>query len=419
MDDIAITGIGAVLPTGAGIDAAWDCWNRSDSRIARFSHPLLYTRRITHFGAISDELRAGSRETTPFKLRRYATEPSLWAIHATGQAISNADIDWNSIDETRRGAFTGQGDYSFPHFDSFKASLAAGRHTDGRLDERAFARHALYRRGADPFISIKSLANNALALISLTFRCRGVGCAYVQNEAAGIAALNRAIRELREDRCDVALVIASGSYAEPFTLAQLWARGLLGSEHSPPERVAGFDTDARGVVLGEGAMVLLLERSQSANARKARIHALIDTANGRASRSYRSEILAEPMYRHIVPVDLHDGAWAVLADGRGHADLDRAECVSLRDALPAGMPVSSCRAIGGVIPAAGALFDIAMATQVLTHASLPPIAGLQRPIDDTIAWTQDDVLVHDFDRVLCLQQGFSGYYSAATVRRAA
>lgn len=416
---VAITGIGAVLPCGLGLDAAWDHWREGTSAIGAFAHPLLHTQRITHFGAIPADVRAKARESTAFKLRRYGTEPSLWAVNAAEQAIADSAVDWDAIDETRRGAFSGQGDYSFPDFGAIKSSLAVGRNDRGEIDSKALARHAMYRRGADPFISIKSLANNALALTSLKFRCRGIGCAYVQNEAAAISALNRAIVELRDRRCDVALVIACGSYAEPFTLAQMWSRGLLGAKEAPPDGVMSFDDRARGTVLGEGAVVLVLERRKDAEKRSANIRGLIDVARGYAAPAHRTESLSKPAYRHIVPVASEKDTWAVLADGRGHPDLDRIEARALVDALPEGTPVSSTRAVTGVVPAAGVLLDIALATRVIASGALPPIAGLVDAIDDGPAWVRAAPVERTFDRALCLQQSFSGYYSAAAVHRVA
>lgn len=418
MTDIAITGIGAVLPTGLGIKSAWDCWRRSDSAIGAFSHPLLQTRRIVRYGAVPDEAQATARESTAFKLRRYGTGPSLWAVNAAEQAVADSGIDWNAVDETRRGAFSGQGDYSFPDFGALRTALAIAHDDDGAIDQRALARHAMYRRAADPFISIKSLANNALALTSLKLRCRSVGCAYVQNEAAAISALNRAILELREGRCDVALVIACGSYSEPFTLAQMWTRGLLGTEQVPADRVCSFDAGATGVVLGEGAVTLVLERRDDVEKRNGAIHGLVDIARGYASSGLRTEELAEPVYRHVVPQGLEKGRWAVLADGRGHTRLDRNEARSLADALPPDLPVSTTRTVTGVIPAAGVLLDIALATRVIAEGVLPPIAGLEQPVADELAWVRDAPAHRDFDHAICLQQSFSGYHSAAVVHRA-
>jgi 3-oxoacyl-[acyl-carrier-protein] synthase II len=418
MTEIAISGIGAVLPTGLGIGPAWDSWLGGNSAVGTFSHPLLRTQRIVRYGAVPEDARAIARESTAFKMRRYGTGPSLWAVNAAEQAIADSGIDWDAMNEERRGAFTGQGDYSFPDFDALRGAFASARREADPFDQRKLARQAMHHRGADPFISIKALANNALALTSLKLRCRGVGCAYVQNEAAAISALNRGILELREMRCDVALVIACGSYAEPFTLAQMWARGLLGTECAPVDAIRSFDADARGAVLGEGAVALLLERRDDIQKRTGTIHGVVEIARGYAAAALRTEELREPSYRHVVTSKFDHGRWAAIADGRGHPLLDRIEARSIADALPKDMPISTTRAIGGVIPAAGVLLDIALATRVLATGMLPQIQCLRQPVDDGPAWVREAPMHHDFDHALCLQQGFSGYHSAAIVQRA-
>ncbi|RNF85404.1 beta-ketoacyl synthase N-terminal-like domain-containing protein [Montanilutibacter psychrotolerans] len=426
MPAIALTGIGAVLPSGLGHEALWSDWQQSPPTLGRFAHPLLRTSRIVAYGAVPEDARAASRDAVPFKLRRYGTDPSHWAVHAAGQAIADAAIAWDDLPEDRRGLFSGQGDYSHPDIGSLRASVQAARQPGGKLDYRVLARQALYRRGADPFISIKALANNALALTSLTYRCRGVGCAFVQNEAAGIAALRRALFELTHHRCDAALVIACGSYAEPITLAELWQRGLLGDADAVPEVLAGFDAGARGSVLGEGAVALLLERTDDVHARGGRVRAVLHSARGHAARNPRPERVSDAdegtghaaLLAHLPTLA---GTSAVLADGRGHVALDSREANQLARHLPTGTAVSSLRASTGVVPAAGALADVAMAAQVLGHDLLPPIRGLVDPVvsDGRVDWVTGPARAQRFDHVLCMQQGYSGFSSAVTVSRAA
>ncbi|UXI69105.1 beta-ketoacyl synthase N-terminal-like domain-containing protein [Tahibacter amnicola] len=421
---VAITGIGSVLPSGAGVAPHWQQWCEDTPALGAFGHALFRTQRITVYGGIAAGLRRDALESVPFKLRRYSTEPSQWAVHAAGQAIADAALDWDSVAEDRRGLFSGQGDYTQPDIGSVRAAVLAARQPGGNIDYNALGRLALSRRGADPFISIKGLANNALALVSLTFRCRGVGAAYVQNEAAGIAALRRAVFELSHGHCDIALVVACGSYAEPFTLAELWGRGLLGQDGAIPDRLAAFDQKASGTVLGEGAVALLLERPADARARGARTHALVHGAKSYAARINRLENHtdhgAELGYRSVARhLPTLEGPVAVMADGRGHPALDRFEAGQIQAAVPEAVPVSSARAITGVVPAAGALADLALATQVLANDQLPAIPGLDQPVLAGPDWVRATPRTGRFEHVLCLQQGFSGFFSAVTVSRAA
>jgi len=66
--------------------------------------------------------------------------------------------------------------------------------------------------------------------------------------AAGLAALHRAARHLREDRIDVALVGGVDSLVRPEALARLVAEGRLRSDDNP-----------QGVIPGEGAAFAVLE----------------------------------------------------------------------------------------------------------------------------------------------------------------
>ena len=146
-----------MLPSGLGHEALWSDWQQSQPTLGRFAHPVLRTSRIVSYGAVPEDARAASRDAVPFKLRRYGTDPSHWAVHAAGQAIADAAIAWDDLPEDRRGLFSGQGDYSHPDIGSLRASVQAARQPGGKLDYRVLARQALYRRGADPFMGVEAL----------------------------------------------------------------------------------------------------------------------------------------------------------------------------------------------------------------------------------------------------------------------
>lgn len=429
LNPVALTGIGAVMPSGSGLAPLWQQWLAGQPAFTPFHHPQLRTQRISHYAAISEPLRGEARDAVPYKLRRFGTEVAFWAVHAAGMAISDSGLDWAAIAEERRGLFSGQGDYTSPNFGSLQRAVSNARQADGSLNWQQLGEEALYRRGADPFMSIKGLANNALALTSLSWRCRGVGAAFVQNEAAGIAALRQAMFELQQGRCDVALVLATGSYNEPLTLAELLHRGLLGS--AAVAQLTPFDDTAAGTVLGEGAVALLLESEAAARRRGATIHGLLHAPGCYAGPHNRIEQQGDPQgYQQALAhaqasgpqPELNSSASALLADGRGIPALDRHEAAALQ-ALQAPAPaISSPRAITGVIPAAGALADIALASQVLRHATLPAMRTSTHANSCTSLQHAGLALhapVHrPFHQVWCLQQGFSGFHSAVALTSA-
>ncbi|WP_255991038.1 beta-ketoacyl synthase N-terminal-like domain-containing protein [Chitinolyticbacter albus] len=429
LDAVALTGIGVVAPTGLGLDALWQRWLSGRDALSPFAQPQLRSRRIARYGQVPNEARVAAREAVPYKLRRFGTEPAFWAVHAVGEAIGDAAMDWDGVPEERRGLFSGQGDYTSPNFGSLQRAVSQAKGRDGALDLVLLAQEALNRRGADPSMSIKGLANNALALASLTWRCRGVGVAFVQNEAAGIAALRQALFELQQGRCDVAVVLATGSYAEALTLAELLRRGLLGEQ--AVAALQSFDEAASGAVLGEGAVALLLERRQDAVARGARIHGLVHAPGSYAGVRSQIELgLGEHedqgyqgAFNEAVGAaeqpPWYGPATAVLADGRGVPALDAHEAQSLARVFDTEVAISCPRPVTGVIPAAGALLDLALASRVLADGLLPAVPGLIRPIEPQLGWARGEAALRRFEQAWCLQQGFSGFYSAVALTRAA
>ena len=102
-----------------------------------------------------------------------------------------------------------------------------------------------------------------------------------QDHAAGLAALDLAVARLNAETIDVAIVAGVDSQLHTPHLAQLGERGFL--------KLPGL---AQGLLPGEAAAVLVLERAADARARNAAVHARVgaitlgvEQTPGRATRS--------------------------------------------------------------------------------------------------------------------------------------
>lgn len=381
-EPISITGFGCVLPTGRSAERLWDHLLQARTAIRPLAEPSFRSSRVAWFGSVAGEDEAACRERIPHKLRRYATEPTVWAIGAIAEALERAAFDPDGTPADRRGLFTAQGDYRYPSLPSFARALRAAGH-EGGMDIRRFTEAVLQQRGADPFVCIKSLANNLLAVASLTFGCKGDCGAHVQDDSAAAAALKHACSSLAGGHCDVAIVAAAGSYKEIFTLTDLYALRQL----SPCSHGAGslrpFDAYRDGGVLGEGAAALVLERRRHAVARGApRFAELIAVEHcprpvgtgGDDAYAVCLEKIGNRRLRAPAP------AFA-FADGRGATTGDWQEGVRLLHALRGRIPPISCRtAVTGTLGGSGLVVDIIAATQAMRAGTVPPVAHLKAPL---------------------------------------
>lgn len=410
-EPVAVTGIGAVLPSGRGVDALWSAWRRSEPALSLYRDPAIRTKKITGFGHVPEELIRLGRESIPHKQRKFGTDFTFAAALAVQDAVAAAGDCLAGIDEKRRGFYVAQDDSTSVVATSFARGMEVA-HGPAGLDFTRMTAEVFRSRGFDPFAVIKGLNNNTLAVLSLAHGFRGDGAAFSQGEGSGVAALSNACRALRRGDCDIAVVVGAGSYNEAMRLAGLYRDGHL----SAGNRVRSFDSRRDGTVLAEGAVALVLERTAAARRRAAEpLVEIAGTALHPHNDSTASDAARDLLARAgLAPGDLG----AVCANGKGTVRHDADE-VRLLETLLQGtaVPVSSVRPITGQLGAAGPLAELALSHRLFQQAELPPVAELREPISEHVDFVTARPRRGRFNSVLNLHRDFNGLTGAVLSTR--
>ncbi|PYR32168.1 MAG: beta-ACP synthase [Acidobacteria bacterium] len=253
MRRVAVTGLGAVSALGVGVQAFWDGLVAGRSgvrRIAQFD-PSAYLVQAAaevpefepgeHFDAAQSDL-----------LDRFAQ----FALVAAGEACRAAGLELTDADRSRAGVAIGSG--------------MGGVVTQ---DDRY---HKLYAEGTTrlhPFSIPRIMNNAAAAQVSMRWGLGGPTLSLATACAAAAHAIGEAAEIIRADRADV--MIAGGAEAPiaPGVL-RCWEamRVLAPASGGDPSRVCRpFSRDRLGMVLGEGAGIVVLESWDRATARGAPI----------------------------------------------------------------------------------------------------------------------------------------------------
>lgn len=424
----AITGMGLVLPTGLGLQPLWQHCCAQTPALRPYASDHTRAQHLW-FGALGAAERALARDAVPHKLRRFGTPCTFMGVLAATQALRHAGIDAVDPDNARWNVYTAQGDFTTPSFATFERAAQSQPHAmDDGFDLNRFTEDIVLRRGMDAFSIIKGLANNLLALLSLTHRFRGEGDAFVQDESAVHAALDAALFALRSGRADLALVVSTGSFDEAWTLAEHARAGRLSGCARQAHSMRSFDRGHDGLVPGEGAVGLVLETAEHARRRGAQPLGWVSGVGcnvaplGAELPAQAYALAAGRALRHA-GLDAAGGAGvhAVLADGKGIPAHDRAEARALhglQQALGgARLPITTVRPITGLVPT-GALIDVALAVAALQHGSLPPVANLDDPQDPGLDWVRGSPRELPLRRVLACQHGLGGFAGAVVVDHA-
>lgn len=226
--------------------------------------------------------------------------------------------------------------------------------------------------------------------------------------ATGIWAIAQGCELIQIGQCQRVIAGATEAPVTPLTLAGFDKMGVLAKTGCYP-----FDKDREGLVLGEGAAVLVLESAELALSRGASIYGQVlgfgltcDAYHvSTPSSNNRSAILAikqclDRSNLRAVDIDY------IHAHGTSTKLNDQREAELIEEVFPQGVSVSSTKgATGHTLGASGAM-GAAFCLMALRDQQLPPCVGLKEPEFDLDLVTGPRR--SEIGRMLCFSFGFGG-----------
>lgn len=271
---VAITGFGAVTPVGNDPESTWGALKAGRSGIGK----------ITTFQADSFPVRiAGmvrdfdlTRYVPDARLRRHLSRAGGFGVAAAIQSLSDAGVTSETYRPEERGLSMG-GSVGRPELQELSDVLHVRHASEGKKLLRM-----------PPSSVLERDQNVPMAIMGVAGQCEGP-IVSVSTACSGSAhALGEAFRHIQEG--DAKLMLAGG-YDALTTYLDVLGFSLLGalnteSNDSPETASKPFDKERHGFVLGEGAVVAVLEDWESAKARGARIYAEV-AGYGSSLNAYR------------------------------------------------------------------------------------------------------------------------------------
>ena len=354
MNEVVVTGVGAVTPLGGGAAKLHERWAAGVCGIEDGEGRCDELVVTDHFSV---------------KQARRADRFSQLVLVAAGEAL--ADAGWDAelpYEAARIGAIIGTG----------IGGIGTIEANDRTLIEQG-------PKLVSPLAVPLMMGNAGAAAVSMRHGLKGPSYGVVSACAAGTHAIGSAMRAIQYG--DATAVVAGGTEAAltPLSRAAFAAVDAL----SPSGISRPFDRRRDGFVMGEGAGVLVLENGEAARARGARVLAI---ARGYGATSDAFHITAPPangegaaaaITRALEDAELTpDDLVYVNAHGTSTPINDRAETAALKTALgerAKTIPISSTKsAIGHLLGAAGAVEAVATILALRARV-LPPTLGLEEP----------------------------------------
>ncbi len=355
---VAITGLGAVCAIGRNAGETWAAMVEGRCGIGRIESVDVSGIRFQN-GAEARGFDAAAHfdpQQLDF-LDRFAQ----LALVAAREALADSGLRLTPELAERTAVYTG--------------SCLGGQSTE----DAGFA--DLYRKGRSsmhPLSVPRVMANAGASHISMELGLTGPACTFSTACSSANHAIGHAFWLVRAGHADLAL---TGGSEAPFSYAHLKAWEAM--RVVSPDTCRPFSADRRGLVLGEGAGMLVLEPFDTAVARGARIYAELAGFGMSADAHHLTQPSSAGAAR-AMRLALEDAGLAVEqvgyvnAHGTGTRANDPSETRAIRDVFgPCAdrVAVSSTKSMHGhALGAAGALEAVAT-TLALHHGTVPPTAN--------------------------------------------
>ena len=301
------------------------------------------------------------------KNEKFFSRPVACGMRAALDAVQSAG-GLGTYEPHRVAIYTGSGQTGLEPSEFF-AALEVAETGDQDSTYRQLGGRA--SRLVDRYWSLRTLSNAGLGLLAAEFAARGPSNNFVQGDTASAHALEAAYHDLIEGRCDVALAGGYDCLLTPSTYLAYQRAGMLSS--APPEHAyRPFDRDRDGLVLGEGAAFLVMERDDTAQARGAAILAYIRGIG--ISHSSMADAVHQAVNGRRPDM--------VIARGIGTQAGDRQEARDLAAMGFAGVPVTALKSFTSYIGAATAIAELGIGILAARQGVAPPIARFSAADED-------------------------------------
>lgn len=366
MKRVAVTGIGVVSPLGNDRNTFFENLAAGRSGIRRLDTD--FCNRLD--APIAAPVHFNASQYFPAPKLRMLDRVSQFALHAASQAIFDAGLVFENEDRERIGVFVGTG-------------LGGSETTDDGY-QTVYGEHS---DRVKPYSVLMAMTNAAAAWISLEHGLSGPNLTYSTACSSSSVAIGEAWRRVGSGEVDV--MIAGGSEA-PLTFGALkaWeALRTLASEDpvDPSASCKPFSKERTGLVLGEGAAIVVLEEWNRAVQRGATIHAELlgyglttDAAHiTRPTIAGQARAMQLALDSAGIPSTSID---YINAHGTGTQANDPVETAAIKTVFgPRAyrLPVSSTKSMHGhLLGAAGALEFVA-SILAMRERTIPPTMHLQ------------------------------------------
>jgi 3-oxoacyl-[acyl-carrier-protein] synthase II len=376
--EVVITGVGVASPIGIGYEAVRRALAEGTSGV----------RLLPTFDSDEFPVRVGAevvdfdpkQYVTPRKSLKVMSRSIQLAFASANMAVDQAGLVPGTVDPDRYGVVYGADMIHIQPeelINAFRHSIIDGQFHFSRWDERAL-------REMYPLWMLRYLPNMPACHMAIAVDARGPNNTIVLAEASALIAIAEGAAVIQRGQADVMIVGGTGSRIHPLS----WAfrdNWMHSRRHDRPAEISRpFDAARDGMVYGEGAAALVIERRGFAEGRGAKILARI----GGFANAFEACTPGEPFDGQAIRAAIRQcirGAGIepgdvghVNAHGLSTREHDRAEAAAIRDTL-GDVPVTAPKSFFGNLGAGTGAVELLATLAAFETGQVPVTLNYQQP----------------------------------------
>lgn len=386
--------MGVVCPLGNSTESLWDAMINGRSGVVPWDSPMTkalpasyaglareFTGDIEDFGTLEKEQKKSIRKGLKVMCRE-----SQMAVAAAQRAIADAGLTAGRFDPERAGCLFGS-DYMLTLPEDFSEAIEACRDANGAFDYSRWG-----GQGKDkvmPLWLLKYLPNMPASHIAIYNDLRGPSNSITMREAAANLALAEAFHIISRGSADIMVAGATGTRVHPMkSVHTMLAEEVADNNVEPAKASRPFDRNRTGMVMGEGAGVVVLEELATAQARGSRIYGEVVGAGSAQVALPNNVARRDVALGHVIRKALAEAniepnrIGHIHAHGLGTQSCDADEARAIRETFGNGasrIPVAAAKSYFGNLGAGSGAVELIASVLALVNRRLPAILNFETP----------------------------------------
>jgi len=402
-----VTGMGAITPLGHTAQETWAAMAEGKNGITTITRFDASAFKATVAGEVKDFDPLKYMEKGEVRRNDLYTQ---YALAAAEEAVADSGVI-GTVESQRLGVYIGSG--------------IGGLQTTLKEHEKMMTEN---KTKLSPFLIPMMITNMASGAVSIRYKAEGPTLPVVTACATSSHTIGEAFRAIRHGYADA--IIAGGSEATicPFAFAGFIGAMALTSNPDPATACVPFDARRSGFVMGEGAVIMVLEEYERAKARGAHIYAEVTGYDNTADAYHITA--PEPEAKGItncIKNALQEAGATVGADtyvnahGTSTELNDKTETLGFKKAFGDAaydVAISSTKSMTGhMLGAAGAVEALAC-IGALENGIAPPTINYQEPDPECdLDYTPNVAARRDFKLAVSTSLGFGGHNACLVLQK--